>query len=172
MEAVRAGDVHAFQGLYERHHRAVFAFLLRSLGDRGIAEDLLQETFLRVFTRRQEYRPVAAFRTWLFTIARNLVIDHIRKRRADPHTSTEETLEAVTDPAALPGELAEARELSGRLEKAVGRLSPSQREVLLLSRAAGLRHEEIGEVTGQSPAAVRVGLHRALRELRSLLGPL
>lgn len=171
MEAVRTGDLRAFQVLYERYHRAVFAFALRSLGDRGTAEDVLQETFLRVFARRPEYRPVAAFRTWLFTIARNLVVDQIRKRGAESHSDADPALEMVTDPGASPLEQAEGQELSDRLERALGRLPAAQREVLVLSRVAGLSHREVAEITGQTPGAVRVALHRALRELRSLLSP-
>lgn len=170
MEAVRTGDFHAFEILYERYHRAVFTFALRSLGDRGTAEDLLQETFLRVFARRPEYRPVAAFRTWLFTIARNLVVDQIRRRGAASYSDVDTALDVVIDPAASPLDRAEVRELSDRLERALSRLPATQREVLLLSRVAGLSHRHVAEVTGQTPGAVRVALHRALRELRSLLG--
>lgn len=167
MQEVRAGSVAAFQALYDRHSRAVFNFLLRLTGDRQIAEDLLQETFLRVFSHREDYRPTAAFRTWLFTIARNLAIDQLRQRSGSEEL---ETAERVVDPGATPLQQAEAQELSDRLQAAVLRLPPSQREVLLLSRFAGLSHEEIAQVTGASPAAVRVTLHRALRRLRGLLG--
>lgn len=172
MEEVRAGSLAAFQALYDRHRRGVFNFLLRSLGDRRIAEDLLQETFLRVFAHREEYRPTAALRTWLFTIARNLLIDQLRQQSRRPELEDEATLEAAVDPGATPLQQAEAAELGERLQAAVLRLSPSQREVLLLGRFAGLSHEEIARVTGASPEAVRVTLHRALSRLRDLLGPL
>lgn len=172
MEEVRAGNLAAFQLLYARHSRSVFTFLLRSLGDCQIAEDLLQETFLRVFAYRDDYRPTAAFRTWLFTIARNLLIDQFRQRRGRPELESDETLEAVGASGASPLQHAEARELDERLQAAVLRLPPSQREVLLLSRFAGLDHEEIARITETSPAAVRVNLHRALRRLREFLGPL
>ena len=171
MEAVRAGDLTAFQVLYERHHRAVFTFLLRSLGDRRTAEDLLQDTFLRVFARREAYRPTAAFRTWLFTIARNLLIDRFRKGRGSPDVNDTEALRTVPEPDASPLERAEAQELAERLEVAVRQLPPSQRDVVLLSRFAGLDQDEVAQVTGASPQAVRVTLHRALRRLRELLGP-
>ncbi len=172
MEEVKAGSLTAFQALYDRHSCRVFNFLLRSLGDRQIAENLLQETFLRVFFHREEYRPTAAFRTWLFTIARNLLIDHLRQRGRIPEEGGEEQIEALADPGATPLQEAEARELGERLQAVVLRLPPSQREVLLLSRFAGLDHEEIARVTGASPTAVRVTLHRALRRLRDILGPL
>ncbi len=170
MQAVRAGDLSAFQALYERHHGTVFTFLARSLGDRRSAEDLLQETFLRVFARREDYRPTAAFRAWLFAIARNLVIDEFRRRGAHPDADLDSPLEELAAPDASPLEQAEGQELARRLQAAVGWLSPSQREVLLLSRFTGLNHEEVARVTGGSPAAVRVTLHRALRRLRDLLG--
>jgi RNA polymerase sigma-70 factor (ECF subfamily) len=169
MEALRAGDPAAFQVLYERHHRPVFAFLLRSLGDRRTAEDLLQETFLRVFARREAYRPTAAFRTWLFTIARNLLIDRFRRVRGHTEVNGTPALETVPSPVTSPLERAEARELAERIEAAVRQLPPSQREILLLSRFAGLDHHEVAQVTGASPEAVRVALHRALRTLRGWL---
>lgn len=168
MKRLQAGDPSAFQILYERYHRAVFAFLARSVADRRIAEDLLQETFLRVFAGRQAYRPLAPFRAWLYAIARHLVVDQMR--RAQPSaTSIEDLSQGVADPQASALECAEAQALGERLERAVARLPPGQREVLLLSRMGGLTHEEIGRVTGASPAAVRVALHRALRTLRDLL---
>ncbi len=122
MEAVRAGDLTAFQALYERHRRAVFTFLLRSVGDRPTAEDLLQQTFLRVFTRRQGYRPTAAFRTWLFTIARHLLIDRFRHARGDTDVNGSPALETVPSSDASPLERAEARELAERLETAIRQL--------------------------------------------------
>jgi len=172
MEAVRAGRLAAFQTLYDRHHRGVFSFLLRSLGDRQAAEDLLQETFLRVFGHREDYRPTAAFRTWLFTIARNLLIDHLRQRSGSPGLESLENLEPLLDAAATPLQQAEARELGERLQAAVLRLPPSQREVLLLSRFVGLSDAEIADMIGGSPGTVRVTLHRALRRVRTLLGAL
>ncbi len=172
MEEVKAGSHTAFQALYDRHSRRVFNFLLRSLRDRQIAENLLQETFLRVFAQRGQYRPTATFRTWLFTIARNLLIDQLRQRSGRPELENSEPLEAAADPGATPLQQVEAQELGERLQAVVLRLPPSQREVLLLSRFAGLDHEEIARVTGASPTAVRVTLHRALRRLREILGPL
>lgn len=171
MAEVRRGSAEAFRTLYDRHSRAVFSFLLRSLADPRAAEDLLQETFLRVFAHREDYRPTAAFRSWLFTIARNLLIDQIRQRSGRREPEGGEALERIADPGATPLEQAETRQLGERLETAVLRLPPSQREVLLLSRFGGLDHEEIARVTGTSETAVRVTLHRALRRLHELLGP-
>jgi len=167
MEALRGGSATAFQVLYERYHRGLFTFLARFLGDRGQAEELLQETFLRVYLNRDRYRPRAAFRTWLYTIARNLALDWLR-RPGHPEAEPE-SVEAIPDPAPGPLRHLEAEEALGRLEEAIAGLTPGQREVLLLARYAGLGAREIAEVTGSSPEAVRVALHRALRALRQLL---
>ena len=172
MLALQGGELDAFQVLYERHSRAVFALLLRSVGDRRVAEDLLQETFLRVFATRQGYQPLASFRTWLYTIARHLVVDEVRRRRGAGGPGGGDDVETLVDPQASPLQRTEARELGERLERAVRRLPPAQREVLLLSRVAGLSHDEVAQVTGTSPGAVRVTLHRALGRLREVLGPL
>ncbi len=169
MEALRDGEAAAFQALYERHRRGVFTFLVRFLGDRGVAEELLQEAFLRVHLHRERYRPTAAFRTWLYTIARNLAFD--RLRRHDPPEAEPASLEAIPDPAPGPLRRLEAEEALARLGEALRRLPARQREVLLLARYAGLSPAEIAEVTGSSPGAVRVTLHRALRALRDLLSP-
>ena len=171
MQQVVAGNVAAFQTLYDRHHRVVFNFLLHFLGDRSAAEDLLQETFLRVFAHREDYRPTAAVRTWLFTIARNLLIDRRRRMGARPEYPDDEALQEVSDPSPSPLARLEGRALEERLHLAVTRLPPFQREVVLFSRFAGLSHEEIARVTQASPGAVRVALHRGLRRLRDLLGP-
>lgn len=172
MEEVRAGGMAAFQALYQRHHRATFNFLLHSLSDRQTAEDLLQETFLRVFLHREDYRPTAAFRTWVFTIARHLLIDELRKRRGGADPEPPDTLDSLVDAGASPEAHLEARELHERVQDAVRRLPASQRDVLLLARFAGLSYEEVGRVTGASAGAVRTTLHRALHRLRDLLGPL
>lgn len=169
MARVRDGSVAAFQALYDRHHRPLFSFLLRLLADRPVAEDLLQETFLRVYLHRESYRPTAAFRTWLFTIARNLAFDHLRRSGTVRESVGEDRVAAMPDPAPSPLRRVEAGEKLQQLEAALRQLTPGQREVLLFSRYAGLSHAEIAEVTGSSPEAVRVALHRALRRVRDLL---
>lgn len=168
MARIAAGDAQAFALLYERWSAPVHTFLVRLVGDRHLAEDLLQESFLRLWRARHEYQAAARFRAWLFTITRRLVIDRARQAR----------IAWEDDPAALDRVIAperadhrqEAREVLGRVERALADLAPAQREVVLLSRVAGMSAEEIAEVIGSTPGAVRVALHRALRRLAALLG--
>lgn len=168
MARVRAGDQRAFDALYERHRTAVFSFLVRLAGDHHQAEDLLQETFVRVYRARDRYEPSAQFRSWLFTIARRLVVDHARRQHI-AWDSRPEALEAASGPERAD-HAAEATELRVQLERAIEGLPAGQREIVLLSRVAGMRTDEIADVVGSTPGAVRVALHRALRRLATALG--
>lgn len=168
MLRVRAGDSGAFTELYERHAAALLTFLTRLTGDRRLGEDLLQETFIRLYRSRGEYEAMGHFRAFLFTIARRLVIDWRRRQNA-MGLEQSEALDTVEAPERAD-DRAGARDLAERVEAALRRLPTSQREIVLLSRYAGLSADEIGQVTGSTPGAVRVGLHRALRRLRELIG--
>lgn len=164
MALVRGGDTRAFADLYERYRTSVFTFLVRLTGNYHLAEDLLQETFIRVYRGRHNYQPSGRFRTWLFTIARRLVVDHYRRERI---VWEQELAEIETTDRAE--HRVETHELLEQVERALKKLSPGQREVLLLSRFAGMDADEIASVTGSTAGAVRVALHRALRLLRILL---
>jgi RNA polymerase sigma-70 factor (ECF subfamily) len=168
MVQVRAGDARAFAVLYERHRARLFSYLVRLLRDHHLAEDLLQETFVRVFRGRGQYEASGHFLPWLFSIARRLVIDHYRRGRVrwdeEPGASESVAASDRTD------HRAEAGELLARVDRALAQLPPAQREVILLSRVAGMDATEIARIIGSTPGAVRVALHRALRRLGALIG--
>ncbi len=164
MALVRGGDTRAFADLYERHRTAVFTFLVRLTGNYHLAEDLLQEAFIRVYRGRHNYQPSGRFRTWLFTITGRLVVDHYRRQRL----VWEQEPEAI-EAADRAEHRVETHELLERVERALKKLSPAQRETIVLSRFAGMGADEIASVTGSTAGAVRVALHRALRLLRILL---
>lgn len=167
MARVSAGDQRAFAELYERHRRAVFTFLVHLTGARHAAEDVLQEAFLRVWRGRAEYRRSGEFRAWLFTIARRLAIDRFRREGVawEANPAALETVASLD----MPDRTAEARAELTQLQRALTELPPAQREVVLLARLVGAGAEEIARVTGSTPGAVRVQLHRALQRLRALL---
>ena len=169
MARVSAGDQRAFAELYERHRRAVFTFLLHLTGARPSAEDLLQEAFLRVWRARAHYRASGEFRAWIFTIGRHLTVDLFRRQGLTWEDDPAE-LDSVASRDA-PDRSAEARDDLARLRRALAELPPAQREVIVLARLAGLNAGEVAQVTGSTPGAVRVQLHRALQKLRALLGP-
>lgn len=167
----RDGDARAFEALVRRHRTPIFSFLLRLTGDRGRAEDLCQEAFLRVVKASGAWEPRARFRTWLYAMARNLAVDESRRmafRRAS-------SLEA--DPAAgalasddpPPDRAADAALVRPLLEAALAALPEEQREVFLLRERAGLRFPEIAEVTGAPEPTVKSRMRYALEALRERL---
>lgn len=170
MLALKAGDQAAFGELYRRYRSRLYAFLVRYTGNRTSAQDLFQETFLRVFRDRHRYQPRAAFATWLFTIARNLFLDSL-KRIGTPgrFPDLETAIRAAPDPSPGPLETLEQREADAVLRRAVASLAEEDRAILLLSRFRDLRYRQVAEILGISEGAVKVRAHRALRALRRAL---
>ena len=171
----RGGDSVAFEVLVRRHRTPVFSFLVRLVGDRGRAEDLCQDAFLRVVKAAPDWEERAAFRTWLFTIARNLAADEARRsvfRRADPLDTPggEAVRAAAADP--LPDRAAASAQLRPRLEAALAALPAEQREVFLLREHAGLRFAEIASATGTPENTVKSRMRYALEALREKLAAL
>jgi RNA polymerase sigma-70 factor (ECF subfamily) len=182
MLKVRAGDVHAFQELYERFKGPLMSYVHSFIQDPPIAEDLVQEVFLRVYRNRASYEPQAQVSTWLWTIARNACIDQLRKasNREKVVAVTEkdddggglapfdlEQIEApLPDAEALLIENAEA----GRLERCMEKLAAHQREALLLRTVSELPYEEIAVTVGVSLSAVKSLLFRAKEALTKCLG--
>ncbi len=172
----KAGDARAFEVLVRRHRTPVFSFLLRLTGDRGRAEDLCQETFLKVVKASGSWEERARFTTWLFAIARNLAVDEARRmsvRRAEPLDPVDPDGErrraepAAEDPS--PDRAADAALVRPKLEAALQALPPEQREVFLLREYSGLRFAEIAEVTGTPENTVKSRMRYALEALRAEL---
>jgi RNA polymerase sigma-70 factor, ECF subfamily len=164
------GDVRAFEELVRRHRTPVFSFLFRLTGDRGRAEDLCQETFLRVVRASEEWEPRALFRTWLYAVARNQATDEARRRafrRTEPLDVPGRAAEPADDPP--PDRVAEGALLRPKLEAALAALPAEQREVFLLREHAGLRFHEIAEVTGVPENTVKSRMRYALEALRAKL---
>jgi len=181
MLAYGAGDEEAFVNLFQRYKLRIFHYLLRHLGDRAAAEDLLQTTFLKIHRIRKSYRPSAAFSTWVFTIATNLLRDYkVSVRR---HANVIE-LEKVRDKAAMGSVFSEPviladektpeigygqKEIADQIRQAVQSLRPDQREVILLAKYEGFKYEEIAEILNITVSAAKVRAHRAMRTVAELL---
>lgn len=178
MLAYQQGEVAAFAVLLERHRRPVFAFLLRHVGNRAAAEDLLQETFLRLIRHAESYRPEAKLTTWIYTIARNLCADHGRRGKLRAVTSLDQPLhreaegngptlgDAQSDDAPDVERVAIGHELGQRLHGALGTMNAEQREVFLLREVSGLAFREIAEVVGAPENTVKSRMRYALEYLR------
>jgi RNA polymerase sigma-70 factor (ECF subfamily) len=160
MSRVRDGDVQALAPLFDRHHAALLNFYLRTTGNRASSEDLVQDVFVRVLKYRRTYRPGSRFLTWMYHIARHARVDFLRKRRGEIEWD-----DAYAAPV-LPGDPAESAQHRRCLALALQRLPDDKREVLVLSRFQGLRYDAIGQLLKCEPGAVKVRVHRAMRELR------
>ena len=158
-----------FERVYERHAGPVYRFCLSQTGNVATAEDVASDTFAAALAAYERVRPhESGLRPWLFRIARNEAIDHRRRvgraRRFLDRQWFRPEPEHVEDAALLRAELRE-------VIAAMSRLSRRDRQLLGLRLAAGLSFAEIGTVTGMQEAAARVGTHRALKRLRSLVAP-
>ena len=177
MRRFQRGEARAFETLMLRHRTPVYSFLLRLTGERTRAEDLAQETFMRLVKGAATWEPRAAVRTWLFTIARNLAVDAARRQAFRATESLDATSidgprarhapPAATGPG--PDEEAEAAQLRPRLEAALASLPAEQREVFLLREHAGLSFPEIAEATGVNENTVKSRVRYALLALRDRL---
>jgi RNA polymerase sigma-70 factor, ECF subfamily len=180
MMAYRSGDAAAFAELVTRHEKPLWSFLRRLTRDDGVAEDLLQETFMRVIHSAHGWRPEAKFTTWIYTIARNLCIDHARKqahrralsldgdgrREEDSSPGLHERM-AAREPDAE--RVAHNRELARSLERAIAELPEAQREVFLMREVLELPFAEIAQVVNASEATVKSRMRYALERLREAL---
>ena len=159
---LRAGDTGAFDDVYDAYRPRVFAFLLRMSRSRTVAEDLLDETWLRLVQYAPNLRPDTRMGPWLFTVARNLYWSYRRSSFVE-EASVSELLGLWPFPTPWPSpfDLAAASELQRRVERALSRLSPQHREVLLLVGHEGLTPTDAATVCGISAEALRQRLSRA-----------
>ena len=164
MLAYGGGDAAAFETLYARHRGGLFRFVLRAVKERGAAEELFQEVWVRVIEARERYAPKARFTTWLYTIAHNLLVDHWRKKGLSLAVLDEED---VPSESANPARQAEAREALARLVQALEALPAAQREAFLLHEEGGLSVAEIAAVTGAGAEAAKSRLRYAMAKLKA-----
>jgi RNA polymerase sigma-70 factor, ECF subfamily len=179
----RSGREAAYRELVRRYERPVFALLYRMVRDRELAEDLAQETFIKALNAIESYRPEFKFSSWIFKIANNAAIDHLRRRELDtlsldgsPHAETPEAMQATALQIGArqesPLDAVEARELGGAIEAAIGRLRPEYRSCILLRHVEGRAYEEIAEILNLPLGTVKTYIHRARNELRLSLAHL
>jgi RNA polymerase sigma-70 factor (ECF subfamily) len=180
MLRVKRGDRAAFAGLVDKYKQPVMNFIYRSLRDEIETEDLAQNVFLQVYKSRSRYQQTAKFSTWLFTIARNLCLNEIRRRSRHPAESIEEAHAEHDDQPrqqyedksqiAPPDKLLHG-ELARKIEEALAELPENQRAAILLCRQDELSYEEIAEVLDCSLSATKSLIHRGRETLKEKLKP-
>jgi RNA polymerase sigma-70 factor, ECF subfamily len=176
LAAYAAGDARAFADLYERHERPVYRYFLRQGATPAQADDLLQDTWLAVVRNAERFEPRAKFTTWLYTIARNKLVDHWRGRddtlslddaANDPDGET--PLEIDAGDQHRPDVQAMSREQARAFVDAVEQLPPAQKEAFLLQAEGGLSLEEIAAVTKAGHETVKSRLRYAMAKLRAAM---
>jgi len=165
--AYRAGDTSAFESLVRRHYRAAFSIALANLGTSSDAEDVCHDAFVRAAERIADCKKPDQFAHWLCAITRNLARNTLARQRVRRASALEHDTAPSGD---NPERDAELSELRARLIQALGRISPIQREVVLLHDLDGWSHEEIAPVIGTSSGMSRQHLFKARKLLRALLG--
>jgi RNA polymerase sigma-70 factor (ECF subfamily) len=173
-------DETAYAELVERYEKPLLNFIFRYVGNRAVAEDLFQETFYRMMRSLDDYRPRAGFGTWLFTIARNLSLDHLKGQRRHREVSLDAPAsagaEAVPFRDAMPSadapadEVLERQEGLGHVGEAVRRLPARLRETLLLRVYHGMPYRDIARVTRAPVGTAKYRVHEALHVLARLMG--
>ncbi|MDH3212146.1 MAG: sigma-70 family RNA polymerase sigma factor [Myxococcales bacterium] len=167
MVRVQRGEVQAFEALFERYRPRLFGFLVRRCGDSAAAEDLFQETWLRLVRARDRFDPGRRFSTWLFQIANNLCRDRARRLAVESRES--KAMQAQIEPD-RPGVPPPQHELRRALERRLAALPDRLREVLLLRYYHDLSEREIAAIAGVPPGTVKSRLHAAIRALRTETG--
>lgn len=166
LRRVRRGEAPAFQMLVERWQTMVFSLHFRMTGSREHAEDLSQETFLRAYQKISDFEGSSRFSTWLYSIARNLCLDHLKRRRVpEVHDETEHV-----SPEPSPERGVSLREDVSRLQRLLLELPEGPREAFVLRHVEGLEYEEIAERCSTTVNNVKVRVHRAREALARAMG--
>jgi RNA polymerase sigma-70 factor (ECF subfamily) len=164
MSAVQDGHPDMLGILFERYHDRVFAQCYGMTGDPTLADDLVQEAFVRVLRYRDTFKARSGFGSWLYRVVRNVCLDHFEARSREETAVQELVTEQHVHMKSAPED-----DRVGLLRVALNQLSPEKREVLVLSRLYGFRYAEIAKTCGSNEGTVRVRAHRAFHELKRIV---
>lgn len=173
MLEVSLGNALAFRGLYEKYKGPIMSYVRNMVRDNSVTEEVTQEVFLRVYRARARYNSSAKFSTWLWTIARNCALDHLRKKKESYTEDLPESVRDIPDLDSLSDPEAALLEASDKqmIQRLIDKLSPAQREALSLRTFGEMSYDEIAETMEISVGAVKTHIHRAKNALIAELKP-
>jgi RNA polymerase sigma factor (sigma-70 family) len=165
MNRVKEDNLHEVAVLFERYHVKLYNFFLKLTFDKNVSQDLTQNLFYRIIKYRKTYREDYRFKSWVYQMARHVHIDHykLQKKTTDRFQPVESFNDNLPD-----NEETYTEDDYERLDRALAQLSPEQQEIIVLSRFQGLKYEEISQIRDMSIAAIKVQVHRAIKQLRNL----
>lgn len=180
VEFALEGRDSAYRDLIRRYERPVFSLIYRMVRDRELAEDLAQDTFVKVLNALDRYKPEYKFSSWIFKIANNTALDELRRKGLKtlsldgaPDAMTEDqqaaTTPIVSSDEESPEQFTHAQELGSEIERAIGALRPEYRSVIVMYHVEGRPYDEIAEIMDLPLGTVKTYIHRARKELRDAL---
>jgi RNA polymerase sigma-70 factor (ECF subfamily) len=163
MNRVKDGNLAELAILFERYHVRLFNFLLKLTFDKTVSQDLTQNLFYRIIKYRHSYKEGYLFKSWIYQLARNVHLDYCsqQKKARDSYSQVEDYDKNTPEVNEPFGE-----EEYEKLDKALAKLNPDQKEIIVLSRFQGLKYEEISSIRNQSVPSIKVQMHRAIKQLR------
>ena len=168
------GNIESFDILVDRYKNRLMNFVFRFVKDYDVSEDIVQETFLRVFRKRRDYKAIANFSTWIFTIAGNLAKSELRRRKRwkflslDSDNGYDKNFE-LPDLGMTPDRMTAVKLLDENVQKAIDILNPKYKEPIILRNIEGMSYQQIAEITGVPVGTVKSRVHRARMKLQKKL---
>ncbi len=161
MILVSNGNLDVMGILFDRYHIKIFNFLLKMTRDKEVSQDITQEVFYKAIKYRASYKK-GKFSSWIFTIARNIFVDYYqRQKNKDERFETIEYKIEQKEPDQI-----NARETNEELNRALNQLNTVDKELVIMNRYQGIKYQEIAEITGSTPGAVKTKIHRAIHKLK------
>lgn len=168
MLKVKEGDIARMGLLFERYHRELFGFLYHMSSNPDASEDMVQTVFYRMLKYRHTFTGEGEFRTWMYHLARNVLVDLVKQtRRSAQHHDVQAYADRIGGGTLADESLQKEQEVT-QLHEALARLSADHREVLVMSRYQELKYEEIARILNTTEGAVKVRVHRAMNELKKI----
>ena len=167
MLRVKDGEIHTLGLLYERYKKRLFGFFYQINKNVSVSEDLVQNVFIRVLKYKHTFNDDSKFITWIFQIARNEMYDDFKKQKKDFYDDIESVSYQLNSDKNIEAEINTAEEKM-MLEKAIDKLSPAKKELIVLSKLKELKYKEVGKIIGCTEGAARTKVHRALSDLKQI----
>ncbi len=163
MEKVKMGDIKLMSLLFERHHVAIYSYFLRMSKNQSLSQDLTQNVFERIIKYRTSYSSRSKFKSWMFSVAKNVHHDHYRKNKMMVSEKNDKEMNIEGD--CLNNEM-DKKEKIHFLEKALNRLDKETKELIILTRIEKLKYHEVAAIFQVTEGAIKVRVHRGMKQLR------